>query len=395
MKIAFVLTEMGYQKGGGFIGGTVNNVAVLSRELAMRGHDVKVITNRPRDAAPNYRDPIDWADVYCQDPVPKHGSLKYYLSFVKFALNKIWKLHYSNDIDIVTVHSGFSVWSVIASISNILWCPSLPVLYCPISQSSGYILYDVLQSAPLSKVWLTSCRSIVASTNNIADSVRRISKDKNITIIPSCVDTDRYSISENRIHKRESNIRIAYMGSLKKQKGLDVLIRSFENIVNKYNVTLHLGLEVRSEKSGSDMWKKIESHSSIHEYGVIDDVPSFLSKSDLFVIPFRSTVGPADYPVAALEAMSCETPIITSNVGGLPTLVTETDSGIVLNNLTSEELTKVLSETIENCEHLDKLGRNARLAIKKHFSVDKVADKYERLFSKISSNGYITNSDRQ
>lgn len=384
MKAGFVATEIGHQEGGGFMGGTVNNIVDVSRQLAERGHDVVIITTTPRDAAEDPFDPITWADVYSIDPRWSHASPGYLASFTKFAVSTIRRLHGEDRLDVVSTHAGFSVWGGIGSISSVFGCPSVHVQYCPIATPSGRALYDVVQSRILSKAFLSGIDRTVAVSDNVADSLVSNGVGGLVDIVHTGVDTDRYApdAADRWNGFGSDGLVIGYMGSLRDQKGLDVLVDAFESLDDD-SVQLALGLEVRSERSDGELWSRIQNDPTIHTYGIIEDVPAFLSACDVFAVPFRNTVGPADYPLAALEAMSCGVATVATRAGGLADLLADGESGLLIDEAEPDGLREALYTLLDDELYRSELGAGGRSTIVSEFSLESICDQYETIFSEV------------
>ncbi len=386
MNIGFVATEVGHQQGGAFMGGNVNNVVTVSKQLAERGHDVKIITTKPRDAADEYLSPITWADTYSLDSTFSHGSPGYIAEFCAFAVRTARRLERQNELDTISVHSGFTIWGAISSLSSMFGCPSVHVQYCPINQDSGSRKYNLIQSTALSKVWLYGTDRVVGITKNVANSLKPAVSNE-IDVIHNAIQTDEYEPSAaDRFDLFDTeDIVIGYLGSLNPQKGLDILVDAFQSVKQDYDVTLALGLEVRSQRSNSELWNQIDSDPDIHAYGILNDVPAFLARADIFAVPFRTTVGPADYPVAALEAMACGTPPISTSIGGLPDLIKDGESGILVSRPDVGLFEEGIRSLVSNKTERERLGSNARKQIIDGFSVEVIGAAYEQLFAEVAT----------
>jgi glycogen(starch) synthase len=80
-------------------------------------------------------------------------------------------------------------------------------------------------------------------------------------------------------------------------------------------------------------------------------------------------------PYALLEAMACGTPVIATRVGGIPEIIEEGVSGLMLPGGDSEALADRISRVLEDAQLQKTLGHNARLRIQELFSVESVLPK--------------------
>ena len=381
MNIGFVATEVGRQEGGAYMGGNVNNVVTLSRALADRGHEVSIITTTPRDAAPDPTAGLEWADIFEHTPRFAHGTPGYFVSFCSYAISTAIRLRRQGDLDVLTTHSGFSLWGLVSRVVGTLTsCPTVHVQYCPLDQPSGSHLYDTLQRPWFSRRYLGGIDELVGISPTVTTSLERTTGRRSRTVLPA-IDTDEYApIPEG---EKPEVFTITYLGSLKPQKGLDLLVDAFDHLRERQDCRLRLGLEVRSERSNSKLAQRIYSNPDIEVNGIVEDVHSFLARSHVFAVPFRTTMGPADYPVAALEAMACGVPIVATDVGGLRQLVEESDGGICVDRLDPEEIADRIWDVLSTDRHRTDAGRNGRSYIESHCSIEAVSDEYERIASSL------------
>jgi glycosyltransferase involved in cell wall biosynthesis len=377
MKIAFIATEIGLQEGGAYMGGTVNNIVTIGRELSERGHDISLITTTPRDAAEKPMAELDWATVYEYDPPFDHGTPWYFASFCLFAARTSRQLAQSGELDTATIHAGYPQWGVIGRLASAVTdCRIIHVQYCPLNQKSGKKLYDVTKHPWFVRRYLGSADGLVGISENVSNTLNEVCDRSDSHVILPAIDTERYAPKAASV-SRESEKYISYLGSLNPQKGLDILIDAFDEIRDTHDYKLKLGLEVRSERSDSELANRIRQDPDIEVNGIVDNVPAFLAGSDLFAIPFRTTMGPADYPVAALEAMSCGTPILATDVGGLRQLVNNSSGGYCVGDPTVANFESGLQTLLKDVQRREEMADNAREFIIDSCSVSRVTDQFE------------------
>jgi glycosyltransferase involved in cell wall biosynthesis len=106
-------------------------------------------------------------------------------------------------------------------------------------------------------------------------------------------------------------------------------------------------------------------------------VEEVLSVADLFVMPSEKE----SFGLAALEAMACEVPVISSNAGGLPELNIHGYSGFLSNIGDVEDMTKHALEILDD-KNLPKFKKNA-LERAKEFELSKVLPEYEQYYEEV------------
>ena len=83
---------------------------------------------------------------------------------------------------------------------------------------------------------------------------------------------------------------------------------------------------------------------------------------------------------AVIEAMSCQTVPIVTDVGGLPELVINGESGFIVPAKDSAAIAKVIMELFKNPEKKKKVGENAKLRIQTCFNLETTVEKTRKLF---------------
>ncbi len=171
-----------------------------------------------------------------------------------------------------------------------------------------------------------------------------------------------------------------FVGRITRQKGLAHLLRAWKNVPAEYGLVLAAGsadeegigkevadLIAELEKTRSNIWwiKDMLPHA---------ELTAMLTGADLFVCP--SIYEPLG--IVNLEAMGCETAVLASRVGGIPEVVTDMQTGELVDyrgdaaafeSALSESITRLMSQP----ELLKKYGTAGRVRAMKEFGWDAVA----------------------
>jgi glycosyltransferase involved in cell wall biosynthesis len=109
----------------------------------------------------------------------------------------------------------------------------------------------------------------------------------------------------------------------------------------------------------------------------LEAVEEVLSVADLFIMPSEKE----SFGLAALEAMACEVPVISSNAGGLPELNIHGFSGYLCDVGDVVSMTKYALEVLDD-KNLPKFKKNA-LARAKDFELSKILPDYEKYYEEV------------
>ena len=101
--------------------------------------------------------------------------------------------------------------------------------------------------------------------------------------------------------------------------------------------------------------------------------------SDLFILPSKED----NLPNTVLEAMSCGTPVVAFNIGGVPDMVDHLENGYLADPFDEEGLSAGINWCLDSNDTLKKLSSNARKKIVSDFEVSKQSEKYASLYNEI------------
>lgn len=110
--------------------------------------------------------------------------------------------------------------------------------------------------------------------------------------------------------------------------------------------------------------------------GFVRDVPGFLSMIDIFVLPsLYEGLG-----IAVLEAMAAGTPVVASRTGGIPELVADQVTGLLVPPQDSQALARAIAHLMSQSGMRQRMGANGRDKVIKDFTVERMARKNEDFY---------------
>jgi glycosyltransferase involved in cell wall biosynthesis len=188
---------------------------------------------------------------------------------------------------------------------------------------------------------------------------------------------------KNISHSPYSNYFL-FVGKLEKSKGVMNLVKAFGQIREKTDARLLIA----GEGSLEDPIKRFIEQNSLDDLVIcIGFIPngklySFRRDARALIIP---STGPENSPLVALEALSVGTPVIASNVGGLPEIVSKVDNRLIFDDLTE------LEDILVNFHEKDYPRTRIQDIYNANFSPAIYVDKYLRAISD-QSNGRQTST---
>jgi D-inositol-3-phosphate glycosyltransferase len=178
---------------------------------------------------------------------------------------------------------------------------------------------------------------------------------------------------------------IGVLGRLDPGKGQEILIRAVSEIVRRYsNIFLVVaGDETAGEPGYKSYLEKLCRTIAVEQYvkffPFTDDVPRLMSALDIFVLPsFAETFG-----LVVIEAMAMEKPIVATKGGGLPEIISDGKTGLLVQPRSVEDIVCAVEKILADEALSKSLGHSAREDALRRFSMESCVDALFALFAVI------------
>ncbi len=186
------------------------------------------------------------------------------------------------------------------------------------------------------------------------------------------VDTKKFSPGtaktiRTKIGCEEEDIIIGHVGRLAREKDIRTIIRGFVRTRKKYPRTKLLVIA----KGLIEIEKSLSEKEGVIYLGSQNEVVPYYRAMDIFVMASLTETT----CLAALEAMSCGKPIISTPVGFVKDYVIEGKNGLFFPKKDSYKLSQQIEKLIKNPELRKKMGEEARKTVEKNFQWSETAKK--------------------
>jgi len=166
------------------------------------------------------------------------------------------------------------------------------------------------------------------------------------------------------------NVTATYVGVLRREKRIDMLLEAFAMISNEYQ---HLRLSIIGsgplESELKEHARDLEIFDRVEWHGWQQDVTPLLKKTDFLVLP--SEPGVETLSMAVLEAMSLGIPVVSTDVGSMSMAVVP-ETGILIPHGDIKLLAEAIEKMTRDPEMRLHMGEKARLRQRRLFSVDRL-----------------------
>jgi len=208
--------------------------------------------------------------------------------------------------------------------------------------------------------------------------------EKKISVIPNGIDPKFFKFSEKKRNKFRdeneiNNFFIFSAGRLVREKGFQNLIRAI-SLLKEYNISLGIAGTGYFKEYLIKLAKKLEVDLRPHGFLVGNDLVDAYCGSDLFVTP---SIFHEPFGIVNIEAMSCERPVLASNVGGIPDIIKDNENGLLFNSLDVKDLSEKIRILIEDKKFRKGLGKSGRKTVLQKYDWDKLIDSWISLYKSL------------
>jgi len=238
-----------------------------------------------------------------------------------------------------------------------------------------------------------SYEPVVAFSINQSDGVTAVSEDlkretiqhfkitREIEVIPNFIDLEKFrKMKKDHFRKAicpHGESLIVHTSNFRKVKRIGDVITIFSNIRKMLPAKL-LMIGDGPERVGAETASRALGISDdVRFLGKLEAVEEVLSLADLFIMPSEKE----SFGLAALEAMACQVPVISSNAGGLPELNIQGVTGFMSDVGDTEDMTRNALFILDK-NNLPGFKENA-LARAQEFDISRILPAYEAHYTKI------------
>ena len=376
------------------IGGAHVRIFRIARQLKERGIEYYQAVPNGNGEAPDYVGKAGVTVYRC-----KLGTPHFIRSFKTFFLNIIYLINFIpsiysliriiklKDIDIVHLHGLLNFQGALAA----LFTKRLVVWH----------FHEALYPKFLLAILRPFIRVIGDSFVHISESTRNYYKTGSSikeAIIYEPVDIEKFKPSlikevqkdnlRKKLNVRCDDIILGSVGNITWVKGYENLIVAMGTLKKKQkNLKLLIIGKILSTQTG--YFKRLKRlvyslglEKDVYFLGMREDIPQLLSLMDIFIMP-SLTEGT---PISIMEAMSMKLPVIASRVGGIPELVSDGRTGLLVNPGNPDEITDAVLNLLKDSGKRREMGVRAREVVGTKFSSENCVRGHEKLYKKLVAN---------
>ena len=287
----------------------------LGKALAEKGHEVHFISYNQPARLDSYLQNIYYHEVNINSyPLFDH------LPYETILASRFVDIVKTNHLDLLHVHYAIPHASAALMARSILMEQDI---YCPVITTLHGTDITLVGKDPTYEPVVAYSINQSNGVTAVSNSLRQETYDhfkikKEIEVIPNFIDFTRFSKQAKSHFKKaiapNDEKIIIHTSNFRKVKRVDDVIRIFAGIHKEIKSKLLLVGDGPERGVIKHMCKEYNVCDNVLFLGKQEAIEEVLSVGDLFLLPSETE----SFGLAALEAMACEVPVISTNAGGLP-----------------------------------------------------------------------------
>lgn len=369
---------------------TYGGSGVLATELglglARRGHSVHFITYRRPARLTYFQENVFFHEVDSGADYPLFEFAPYETALA----TKLVDVVENSKLDLLHVHYAVPHASVAYMARKILLSRGRYVPFVTTLHGTDITLVGTNKAfLPTIEFAINKSDGVTAVSDSLKrDTLSKFSIDNDIRVIHNFIDFARFR-KKNKDHFKkmiapENERVLIHVSNFRPVKRVFDVIYIFKIVNDEIPSKLLLIGDGPERQRCEELCRKLGLCDHIRFLGKQDAVEELLAVADVFLLPSESE----SFGLAALEAMACEVPVVSSNVGGIPEVNIDGEtgylSGVGMVDKMAEDVLKILQD-----EKTLQRFRAAALAQAARFDINEILPKYEAYYEEVLERAVI------
>ncbi|MGH8936853.1 MAG: glycosyltransferase [Acidimicrobiia bacterium] len=229
-------------------------------------------------------------------------------------------------------------------------------------------------------------RAVIAVSEAVAHSISSYPGPAPVVVangVDCTVSRTELQAARQELGLSEDALLVVHVGNIRPHKGHRTLVAATAVLRQAFpNVTV---VSIGGEKSSGDLdrlrkeTQQAGLNGALRFLGRRDDALSFVAAADVFV-------NPADVeglPVAVLEAMALERPVVATAVGGVPAVIADGTTGLLVEPGDPRALAAGMARLLRDRPLATRLGRNARALVERDYGLEPMVRAVEAIYAAV------------
>ncbi|MDX2279656.1 MAG: N-acetyl-alpha-D-glucosaminyl L-malate synthase BshA [Saprospiraceae bacterium] len=357
----------------------------LGLGLARRGHEVHFITYRRPVRLSHFQENVFYHEVDTED-----YPLFEYPPYDTALASKIVDVVKYQNLDLLHVHYAIPHAAVAYMAKKILLTQGryLPVV-TTLHGTDITLVGNNSAFAPVVEFSINKSDGVTAVSQNLKeDTLRLFNIQREVKVIYNFIDFGRFK-KVNKDHFKkiiapEGERILVHTSNFRRVKRVEDVILIFKQVQEKIPSKLLMIGDGPERQNAERLCRDLGLGNEVRFLGKQDAIEELLAICDLFIMPSESE----SFGLAALEAMACEVPVVSSNGGGLPEVNIHGVTGFLSEVGDVDEMAQYAIQLLSDDAMLQQFRINA-LAQAKRFDLDNILPNYEAFYEEVLEKSII------
>jgi N-acetyl-alpha-D-glucosaminyl L-malate synthase BshA len=351
----------------------------LGLGLARKGHEIHFITYRRPVRLAHFHENVFYHEVDNED-----YPLFEYPPYDTALASKIVDVVKYSQLDLLHVHYAIPHAAVAYMAKKILigqgrYVPVVTTLHGTditlVGNNSAF--------APVVEFSINKSDGVTAVSQSLKnDTLRLFDIQRDIRVVYNFIDFDRFKKVDKSHFKKiiapEGERILVHTSNFRRVKRVEDVIYIFRRVHEKLPSKLLMIGDGPERQHAERMCREFGLFADVRFLGKQDAIEELLAICDLFLMPSDTE----SFGLAALEAMACEVPVVSSNGGGLPEVNIHGVTGYLSDPGNVDEMAGYAVQLLQNDELLQQFRQNA-LAQAKRFDIHNILPEYEAYYEEV------------
>ncbi|TNE61004.1 MAG: N-acetyl-alpha-D-glucosaminyl L-malate synthase BshA [Bacteroidetes bacterium] len=358
----------------------------LGLGLARNGHEVHFITYRRPVRLAHFHENVFYHEVDNED----YPLFEYPPYDTALASTIVDVVKYQN-LDLLHVHYAIPHAAVAYMAKKILLTQGRYVPVVTTLHGTDITLVGNNRAfAPVVEFSINKSDGVTAVSQSLKNDTLRLFKiDQDIEVIYNFIDFERFRKVDKDHFKKiiapDGERILAHTSNFRKVKRVEDVIHIFKQVHDQVPSKLLMIGDGPERQNTERLCRQFNLCDDVRFLGKQDAIEELLAICDLFIIPSESE----SFGLAALEAMACEVPVISSNSGGLPEVNTHGVTGFLSDPGDIDGMARHAIELLQNEQMLEQFRKNA-LAQAKRFDLSNILPHYEAYYQAVLERSVVS-----
>lgn len=350
----------------------------LGKALAEKGHEIHFITYSQPVRLGSLRKNVRYHEVNVSD-----YPLFLYPPYELVLASKMVDVALHEKLDLLHVHYAIPHASAAYMAKQILKANGHHLPFITTLHGTDITLLGRDASfEPVISFAINESDAVTAVSQSLkADTYKLFGINKEIQVVPNFIEPQHISNEIKQALREEyvpeGNPMLIHISNFRPVKRVMDVMQVFAKVREQRNATLVL-IGDGPERSKAEQYAREHQLQNVVFVGNVKNPMELLSAADVMLLPSESE----SFGLAALEAMACGVPVISSNAGGLPELNRHGVSGLMSDVGDVSEMAKQVLYLIETPDRLNKFKKQAKER-SESFNLKTVLPQYEAIYEHV------------